>query len=514
MKINVLEYFETGALITNPEKTAIKDEFREISFKELNHNSDKLGTFIAEKISHNNALVAVYLPKSIEIIISNLSIVKAGNFYTNLDAKSPIDRLQKLLNNITPDLIITNSQLIEILLQLEIDKSKIICIDTFVFNEMRVDTQLLLDYRSAVLDTDPLCLINTSGSTGTPKSVVLNHRSTIDFVDWCFTNFEFESSDSIGNLSPLYFDIYTLELFICLNKASTLILIPENRASFPAQLAQFISDEKITFIFWVPTIMVNIANQGLLDNFDFSNLRRIFFAGEVFSTKHLNIWRKALPSAQFVNLYGPIEITIDCTYFIVNRDFQDSEPIPIGIPCRNSGVFILTEDECLADIGQVGEICVRGTSLALGYYNNPDQTSKVFTQNPLNKNYPELIYRTGDLGYVNEHGEFMFSGRRDYQIKHLGYRIELAEIETAILSLKDVKNACVVYNKEKKEIILIFESENDFDSKLLRSMLSASLPKYMLPTSFFKVDKLPRNPNGKIDRQKLYLEYANNNQKI
>jgi non-ribosomal peptide synthetase component F len=345
-----MEYLETGALITNPEKIAIKDEFSEISFKELNYNSDKLGTFIAEMIPQNNALIAVYLPKSIETIISNLSVIKSGNFYTNLDDKSPIDRLQKLLNNIVPDLIITNSQLIKTLRQFDIDNDKIICIDSLIFNDMRVGTELLLERRSTVIDTDPLCLINTSGSTGIPKSVVLNHRSTIDFVDWCFTNFEFKSSDSIGNLSPLYFDIYTLELFICLYKASTLNLIPEKTATFPAQLAQFLSDEKITFIFWVPTIMVNIANLGLLDKFNFTNLRRIFFAGEVFSTKHLNIWRKALPNAQFVNLYGPIEITIDCTYFIVNRDFQDNEPIPIGIPCRNSGVFILAEDGCVADM--------------------------------------------------------------------------------------------------------------------------------------------------------------------
>ena len=249
--------------------------------------------------------------------------------------------------------------------------------------------------------------------------------------------------------------------------------------------------------------MVNIANQDILSNFNLNNLRRVFFAGEVFPTKQLNYWRDKLPDTQFVNLYGPIEITVDCTYHILTRKFRDDEPIPIGIPCKNTEILILNENNELVADDEIGELCVRGSSLALGYYNNSEQTQKVFTQNPLNSSFIDKIYRTGDLAYVNDYGEIMFSGRKDFQIKHMGYRIELAEIETAVMSLDIIKNSCVLYNQENKEIVLIYESQEELVASKIRNQLSSKIPKYMMPTKFHRIDIMPRNPNGKIDRQEL-----------
>ena len=220
------------------------------------------------------------------------------------------------------------------------------------------------------------------------------------------------------------------------------------------------------------------------------------------------MWRQQLPTTQFVNLYGPIEITVDCTFFILDREFADSAPIPIGSPCANSDVFILTEEDKRSRPGEIGELCVRGSSLALGYYNNPEQTAKSFVQNPLNSSYPEIIYRTGDLVHTNEFGEIMFDGRKDFQIKHQGYRIELAEIENAVQALPEIGNACVLYQMEKKAIILVFETKSEISSKQLRTKLQARLPKYMLPTVFVEVVEMPRNANGKIDRKQLNDQFA------
>jgi acyl-CoA synthetase (AMP-forming)/AMP-acid ligase II len=205
----------------------------------------------------------------------------------------------------------------------------------------------------------------------------------------------------------------------------------------------------------------------------------------------------------FVNLYGPIEITVACTYFIVDREMSDDDKLPVGFPCRNTEILILNEQNQLTKVDEPGEICVRGSSLALGYYNNPERTSKGFVQNPLNPHYPELIYRTGDLGYWNDRGEIMFLGRRDFQIKHLGYRIELGEIEHAVLQVDGIKNCCVVYNQNKKEITLFYECEKELAPAFIRERLTVALPKYMLPTVFNYMELMPRNPNGKIDRQKL-----------
>jgi acyl-coenzyme A synthetase/AMP-(fatty) acid ligase len=206
----------------------------------------------------------------------------------------------------------------------------------------------------------------------------------------------------------------------------------------------------------------------------------------------------------FVNLYGPIEITLDCTYYIVEKDLNDNEPIPIGYPCRNTDILILNENDQEVSGDEEGELCVRGTSLAMGYYNNLEKTHAAFVQNPLNKSYPEIIYRTGDIVAKNGFGEIVFKGRKDSLVKHLGYRVELGEIEHIIVNILNiVKNGCVVYQKTRKEITLFYESETEITSADFRKQITSILPKYMIPTVFIRMDEMPRNTNGKIDRLML-----------
>ena len=355
----------------------------------------------------------------------------------------------------------------------------------------------------ALIDTDPYCIIHTSGSTGIPKGVALNHRCTIDWADWAFDRLGLDGSEVMGSLAPIYFDAYTLEFCMMMAKGATMVIVPDHLTTFPVKLVEFIGNNPINFIFWVPTIMVNIANQDLLAKTKLDRLKKVFFIGEVFPTKHLNYWRRHLPGAMFVNLYGPIEITVACTYYIVDREFSDDEKLPVGFPCRNTEILILNDQNQPAKAEEPGEICVRGSSLALGYYNNAERTAKGFVQNPLNPHYPEWIYRTGDSGYWNSRGEIMFLGRKDFQIKHLGYRIELGEIEHASLQVDGIRNCCVVYNQNKKEITMFYECDKELTPAFIRDRLSGALPKYMLPTVFNWMELMPRNPNGKIDRATL-----------
>lgn len=501
MQINVLEYF-TETLRVRPDATAIVDGSSRYSFSEIAELAQRCAWLIGQRTEERNRPVAVHLPKSAWTIIADLGILYSGNIYANLDTKTPAIRLQKVLDNIAPVIIITDSSLRDAIIALGTDPSRILCID-----EIADLTSLPADYSPAAykacIDTDPMCLINTSGSTGVPKSVAMHHRSVIDFIDWVTGRFSFDENTIIGSLSPFYFDIYTLELYVALARGCTLVIIPEALAAFPVKLVEFLAIQQVTFIFWVPTIMVNMANLDLLHAADLSHLRTIFFAGEVFPTRHLNHWRRKLPHCQFVNLYGPIEITVDCTYFVVDRELRDDEPLPIGFPCRNTDVLVLNEESRLCAINEPGELCIRGTSLALGYWNNPEQTARAFVQNPLNPHYPELIYRTGDIVLRNERGELLFRGRRDFQIKHLGYRIELAEIELACSSIESIRNVCVLYNAEKKEITLFYEAPPDVTPAGIRAKLATILPKYMIPTAFQRLDEMPRNPNGKIDRLAL-----------
>lgn len=512
MQTNLVEYLENGALKICPDKEAISDQDKSFTFKELEHHSKNLAHLLINENYKKASPVAVFLPKSAEVIISDLAILYSGNIYTNVDYQSPPERLKALFFNIAPSIVISDKKGVEILNNLNFSAPfKVIEIDSIIalssdklYNQKVIDNIL-----SERIDTDPSCIINTSGSTGVPKSVVMSHRNNIDFIDWCIETFEFDENHIMGSLTPPYFDHFTFEFFTSLATGSTISIIPDKVAVFPKLLVDYLINNNITFIFWVPSIMVNISNLNLLDQNKLSELKIIFFAGEIFPTKHLNYWRKYLPNTQFVNLYGPTEIAVDCTYFIVNRTFKDDEAVPIGFPCKNTDILIINDKNMLVSGSEKGELCVRGSSLSLGYYNNPDQTEKSYVQNPLNQHYPEKIYKTGDIVFKNKRNEIVYLGRKDSQIKHMGYRIELSEIEAAILSLPEINNACVLYNQKNKEITLIYESEIEIKLSHIRVKTSSTLPKYMLPTKIHKLNLLPKNKNGKIDRKELTRIYIN-----
>ena len=500
MKINLIEFF-VKTVAEYSQKVAVIEGEKSITFGELDISVRKLAGFIQEICSCQNMPIALYLPKSIDAVVGDIAITYSGNAYMNLDVNNPAERILNIINLIQPKAIVTNTTNYKNISKIVSDTVEIINIDEIELNNVP-SQEFLLEKLSNIIDCDPYCIINTSGSTGTPKGVVLNHRSFIDFMAQTFGEYNFNSNDVIGTLSPIVFDIWSYELCLLMGVGASIVVIPESNSAFPVKILQLMNQTKVSYIFWVPTIMVNIANMGLLSQINLPSLRVCWFAGEVFPTKQFNIWRKSLPHVQFCNYYGPIEITLDCVYYNIERDIPDNEPIPIGKAFRNTDIIILDEDnKRISEKNIAGELCVRGTSLAMGYYNDSEKTSFAFVQNPLNRSYPEIIYRTGDVVYINDLGEIVFKGRKDSLIKHLGYRIELGEIEHIIINtLKLVKNGCVVYNHQRKEITLYFESETELSAGDFRKAIGNSLPKYMIPLVYKHIKELKRNPNGKIDR--------------
>lgn len=497
MKTNITQYLN-ATVATISERTAVIEENKQITFHQIYKGSRAVAAGIVEQNpTAINQPIAVYLPKSINCVLADLGTIYSGNAYMNLDVKSPKKRILAILDQIQPACILTEKKRMAELSDVGVP---LLCIEDLQNTQMR-DPQSINKRLEGIIDTDPLCIINTSGSTGTPKGVVLNHRSFIDFTEWAIDTLQIGDSERVGSLSPAVFDIYSFELCMLMAKGSTMVILSESMTAFPSKLLEQMERESVSFIFWVPTIMVNIANMDLLSRFPLPALKAVWFAGEVLPTKQFNYWRRCLPEARFINLYGPIEITLDCIYYIAERQLSDDEPIPIGFPCRNTDVLLLKEDNTLAEQGEEGEICIRGTSLAMGYYRNPQKTAEVFVQNPLNTAYPELIYRTGDMAYVNGQGEYIFRGRKDTLVKHMGYRIELAEVEhIAGFALPEIQNCCVLYHKEKKEIVLIYESEKEIQPSDARKVLAQHCPKYMIPVKYVRLESLPMNTNGKVDR--------------
>ena len=495
MQKSVIEYLVATAT-KYPEKTAVQDSTGSITFAELLRSAYVIADDIKAKGLWKSP-VGVFIPKGCLMIQAFAGINMSGNFYIPLDTKSPDSRILSILNVLESEIIITD-RVHEQQVKGMCDK-QIIVIEDVLENQPKTDVNAE-NYLAGQIDTDPVYSIFTSGSTGTPKGVVIAHRGVIDYIDWAVSTFNVTSDAIIGNQAPFYFDNSTLDIYLMYATGATLDIIPEMHFSFPAKLVDYLNKHQITFVFWVPFALINVANFDIFKDKKPQYLKDILFAGEVMPNKHLNYWRKYLPDCRYANLYGPTEITVDCTFYQVDREFADDEPLPIGVACRNSGVLILVDQQREAGVNEEGELCVRGSSLALGYYNDWEKTQNAFIQNPLNKHYPETIYCTGDIVFKNERGEIMYVGRKDSQIKHNGYRIELGEIENAVLGSKMVDNCCAVYDFTNKKIVLYYQAPEELNLSAFRKAVSDKLPRYMLPSKYFREESLKQNASGKIDR--------------
>ncbi len=494
MRKNIVQYlFETAERY--PDKNAVVESSKSITFSELVSNAKVISSVLLEKIGSNQP-VAVYIPKGCNMMSAFAGVNMSGSFYIPLDTKSPNARVSAILETVKAKVVIT-------------DKARQAHLSEFYGGDVLIIEDILqkgYDGYSAFdgmcnnVDVDPVYSIFTSGSTGTPKGVVISHRCLIDYIECVVDTFHFDSTTTIGNQAQFYFDLSVLDIYLMYATGATLDIIPDKCFLFPAELVDYLDDHQITFISWVPSALVNVANMNILAEKQPKYLRDVMFCGEIMPNKHLNHWRKYLPNCRYVNQYGPTEITVACTYYEIDRDFTDDEPLPIGKPYENSDIIILVDRKRRAEKGEQGELCVRGSSVALGYYNAPDKTAGAFITNPLHDHYPETIYCTGDIVYESERGELMYVGRVDAQIKHNGYRIELGEIEIAILGSNMVDNCCVVYDYGNKKIVLFYEAAEDLNMAQFRKYVASKVPRYMLPSEYIREDLLKKNANGKIDR--------------
>ena len=497
---SVLQYLEQIE-INNKEKIAIIEEEKKCTYKELVLNSKRIASGLI-KYNNNKQPVAVLMEKGIDCLYSFLGTVYSGNFYTLLNPELPEFRLKKIIEISETQIIITNSENYDLANMLCKEYSNINILKIEDLLQSKIDENTLLEIRKRALDVDPLYVNFTSGSTGNPKGVVVSHRSVIDFINIFTNEFNINENDIVANQAPFDFDVSVKDIYSALKTGATLLIVPKKLFSSPAKLLDYLCENNSTTLIWAVSALCLITTFHGLDYKVPESVNKILFSGEVMPLKHIKQWMEHLPNATFVNVYGPTEITCNCTYHIVDKDLNYEKNIPIGKPFDNEDVYLLDENNNLiTENDKIGEICVRGTALALGYYNNKEQTDKNFVQNPLNNKYIDLIYRTGDLGYIGKDNDFYFSGRKDFQIKHMGHRIELEEIELEIQKIDNVKRVCCLYYEEKSKLYAFYIG--DIDKKELRNILSEKLPIFMIPNVIKQIEEFPLNKNGKIDRKEL-----------
>lgn len=503
MIINILSYLEQSAQ-RFPDKTAIADDKNSATFSQWLAMAKGIGTVIAKGTEAVRKPVLVFVDRKIEGLVGFMGVVESGNFYVPIDCKMPDNRVKLIHDVLNPIAAITVTAKDEAILDaigfqgLRLKYEKV--------NTATADEELLAEIRSQMIDTDPVYSIFTSGSTGVPKGVVLSHRGMIDLTEWLCDTFHFTENDALGNQTPFYFDGSVKDICICLKSGATLNVIGKKYFTFPKTLIPFLNERKITAILWATSAIVLIGNSDILSVALPEHLRLVTFAGEAMPAKQLKVWMDKLPQVTYANLYGPTEITVDCTYYIVDREFQDDEYIPIGKACRNMQVIVLNDEDKLVKVGEPGELCVRGTGVALGYYNNKAKSEEVFVQNPLHDLYEDKIYRTGDIVKYNERGELEFVSRKDFQIKHKGNRIEMGEIEVAVNSIPEVTNAACIFDQPNDKIVLYYTTSDGQDLDII-NLVKEKIPVYMFPEVITRLDMMPYNMNGKIDRIELKRRY-------
>ena len=479
------------------DKIAYKDPENSLTFRQFNELTRSIGTYLARLVPAG-APVVVMSGRHIFTPACFLGAVRAGCFYAPMDGDMPVTRLNQILGVIKADFMLVDKAHLEIAQGLEF-RGTIIVMEDII--DYPANDELLEQREKTLICTSPLYVIFTSGSTGVPKGVITSHQSLMTYIDSVSKVLDINDTDVLGNQSPLDYIAAISDIYFPISRGASTFVIPKNEFAVPTALFETLNREKITALCWSVAGVELPAKLGAFDVLKPEYLKKLCFSGSVMPCKYLKIWQENLPDVLYVNQYGPTEATASCTYYVVKEKVDDDTVLPIGTPYDNYKVTLLTEDNKPVANGETGEICVSGPILALGYYGNAGYTEKAFIQNPLNSNYRELIYRTGDLGSFDENGILHFHGRMDRQIKHLGHRIELGEIEEAARKIDGVVDCCSLYNKPKEHLYLFYTG--DATSKDIVLSFRKNMPAFMVPRKLVNLDKLPTLPNGKIDMQTL-----------
>lgn len=507
-----------------PDKEAIVCQNEQITYSELEKESNKLAHGLAAIGIQRGERVAIHMNRCISSITAALGILKAGATYVPIDPLSPPARLSYILNTCEIKFLVTSGEKLPNIAKAFPDGSpleSVLVMKGLEPGQGSLGSTKLIDWkelrksasddarRTDTIDSDLAYILFTSGSTGNPKGVMISHLNSLTFVNSAHDFFGVNTNDRFSNICPLHFDMSVFDLFVAFKAGATVVIIPETDAIFPVKLAEAIVKKRITVWNSVPSALSLLATYKNLHSHDLSSLRLILFAGELFPIKYLRLLQETVPGARFCNMYGQTEANSSTYYWVENRPADVGTVLPIGRPLPNFEVFVLDDHgKQIAGPGQEGELYVRASTVALGYWGDSEKTEKAFVKNPLRPDVAERVYKTGDLVRLNDDGNLVFLGRKDHMIKSRGYRIEIGEIETVLCAHPEIKNAVVIPIPDELvgnriAVMVVPLSPGNIGKEEIINYCSNQLPRYMIPEKIVFSDSLPSTSSGKVDRKKL-----------
>ena len=503
MNGNILEDLERTAARV-PERVAFLDDQTALTFAQLHHQARAVGSCLMDVMPPRGVAAVLMDGRSMTCVPAFLGVAYAGGAYAPLDPAMPAERLAVILERMRPDCVLTDDKGRRAMSALTSVTAPVVDFADAVETAVRSEALAAVRARSGMFD--PLSILYTSGSTGIPKGSIQSHASYIHYTEATIEVYGFDEGTIFGNQSPLFYANSIIDIYPPIALGATVYLLPANALAFPRRFGQCLRERHVTELTMTPSSFIAVSEA--LEEGSLPELTHGIMSGEMMPWAPLKKWMRVAPNAGFYNFYGSTE-AFSVAVGRVRDHYEDSELLPVGRPFRQAHILFTDEEGREVDPLNGGEMLVSNPWLSSGYHRDPERTEAAFALDPMQRGYFERFYRTGDIGRLTPDGELLVLGRRDAQVKHHGYRMELGEVELALRGIPGWRDGCVLFDQPTGRLFCFWTG--GLTEKELLAGLKKKLQRYMLPDVCIHLDELPHTATMKIDRVALRKGYMEMN---